>query len=364
MIIFVCPEPTPSNERDGLLQRVKAIDAEFEQHDRVILSLAFTRNLRMRVLRRSSTLTVEYLNVFLHWSRIYRLAKHASAVYVHTCNHALRILPLYLILKNIVTDLHGAVPEEIAVEGKRFASWRYKYIERVVVAHSAALIFVTRAMRAHFEKKYGTLRPVSFVIPIFSTLPPAVDQQRESALVIYAGGVQSWQCIDEMIEASLTLASQCRVIFLTGDPQTFRKKAEARGLKAQIETVPREELPRWYARACFGFVLRDDCVVNTVACPTKLVEYMQFGVIPIVKLVEIGDFASYGYRYIRLLDCVEGKLPSVAEMESARDINRSIVEQMAIDGRTELLNLVTLASQGKIRKAPVEIRRATYAGDR
>jgi hypothetical protein len=349
MIVFICSEPTPQNERDGLMQRVTAIDSAFEGQERTILSLSFFGNQRRKIFRRSPVLTVEYLNVMLHWPRIAWLARRASAVYVHTCNQAFRILPLYFMLRNIVTDLHGALVEEIAMEGKRFACWRYRHIERIVVKRSAALVYVTHALKTHIENKYRTVEGSAWVVPVFSKLPPPPeDMARNEDLAIYAGGLQSWQCIDEMLTTAVKTQDRLRFLFLTGHPEALQRRAAAAGLKARIESTPWSELPGQYAQAAMGFVLRDDSVVNAVACPTKLIEYLHFGVVPVVKLEQIGDFPLHDYQYIKVADLVQGRIPSLQEMEAARIKNRIIVEAMAADSREQLERLVRAASSGTI----------------
>lgn len=347
MIVFICPEPTSENERDGLIQRVKAIDAAFELQERMILSLSFTGNLRRAVFHRSPTLTVEYLNAFLHFPRIFRLARRASAVYVHTCHHAFRILPLYFISRNIITDLHGALVEEIQMQGRNAARWRYRHIERIVVRRSAALVYVSRALKTHMEKKYGRLRGSPWVIPIFSRLtvpPPGVV--RCANLAIYAGGLQQWQCIDDMIAVAVKLQDRLRFLFLTSDPDILRQKAIAAGLNAEISSVASDELPGCYARAAMGFVLRDNSIVNAVACPTKLIEYLHSGIVPIVKLEQIGDFQQHGYQYIRMDDLLQGRIPAESDLDAARSTNRRVVEMMANEGREQLGRLVSCAVEG------------------
>lgn len=51
--------------------------------------------------------------------------------------------------------------------------------------------------------------------------------------------------------------------------------------------------------AIVGFVLRDEHILNSVANPTKLVEYMWCGIIPIVKYEDLGDYSDLGYEYIK-----------------------------------------------------------------
>jgi len=256
---------------------------------------------------------------------------------------------LYFILTNIVTDLHGALVEEIAMEGKKFACWRYRHIERIVIRHSAALVYVTRALKAHIEKKYRTVNRMHWIVPIFSKLPaPPENIERERDLVVYAGGLQSWQCIEDMLTTAVRMQDRLRFHFFTGDPEGLRRRTAAVGLNAQIESAPWSELPTKYAQAAMGFVMRDDSIVNTVACPTKLVEYLHFGVVPVVKLERIGDFPLYGYQYIRADDLVQGYLPSMPDMEFARVKNRMIVEAMAADSREQLERLTRAVAEGTV----------------
>ena len=54
----------------------------------------------------------------------------------------------------------------------------------------------------------------------------------------------------------------------------------------------------YYMKNDCGVVLRNDNIVNRVACPTKLIDYLQYGLIPIVLSPHIGDFYNLGYKYI------------------------------------------------------------------
>jgi hypothetical protein len=339
MILFIGPEPTKNNLNDGLIQRVQAIDQNFSDKERRILSVSFTGNLHGNSFRRSNTLSVEHLNAFIHLLRIYRLARSSSCIYVHTCGQAFRVLFLYFIFSNIITDLHGIVPEEIALQKKRFARLRYELIERIVVRHSKALICVTEAMQRHYLHKYGKVNAEFFIIPIFPMMHTPKNMSREPNMVVYCGGVQAWQCIDEMLQAAAQTAAKMRFVLLTGNTIVMKEKAAAAGLSALILSAPKRKLVDYYAQASFGFVLRDDNIVNRVACPTKIVEYMYYGVIPIVKAVEIGDFAHANYCYVRIDDYLRGRIPCAAKLEEMRTKNRRVIDILRTNNINELLRL-------------------------
>ena len=98
--------------------------------------------------------------------------------------------------------------------------------------------------------------------------------------------------------------------------------------RLKVIAVRKSEVYGHYLRADLGFVLRDDSVVNRAACPTKMVEYMACGVIPVVLQPEIGDFARRGYARIGLEQFVSGDLPSREKLEEMREHNYRLVQSM------------------------------------
>lgn len=97
-----------------------------------------------------------------------------------------------------------------------------------------------------------------------------------------------------------------------------------------------------YQTAHYGFVLRDDITVNNVACPTKLVEYLQYGILPILLTPNIGDFAARGMEYLPLEDLLAGKLPSEEQRRQMAARNGEVLGlllQDHLDGRRQLAAL-------------------------
>ena len=79
----------------------------------------------------------------------------------------------------------------------------------------------------------------------------------------------------------------------------------------------------------YGFVLRDDIAVNNAACSTKLVEYMNYGIVPIVLSDIIGDFKEYGYDRISVEDM--GYLSSYKSLNNIRIIKKIKQKNNQID---------------------------------
>lgn len=344
MLIFLADEPTAERERDGMSQRVRWVDEKFCDVPRVILSISPKRNFRRKRLIRSSVLTVEEVNIFLHFPRILYLALRSDVIYVHSCFHALRALPLYFLGLHIITDMHGVVPEELQLSGKPLASRLMSFVEQIVVKRSAAMVFVTDAMRRHFKKKYSLEgQPCTYVIPILTREEPVRRQvRRNPKLVIYAGGLHVWQRVDQMLDAVEQTKREFNFLFLTGEADRLRAKLNGRRLtEVGVDSVPKAQVFEYYERASLGFILREECVVNRVACPTKLVEYMWAGVVPIVEQPLIGDFNEKGYKYILLSNFVKGRVPKPEDLDVMREHNLRIahqLEELSLDQFTRLRN--------------------------
>ena len=195
---------------------------------------------------------------------------------------------------------------------------------------------VTRAMVEHLRGKHPASRTEFLVLPILDAGPagPEDDLEPRSTsgrpTVIYAGALQRWQNVDLMIETARDGIGKFDFTFLTERSGRVREGGASGGIERPISVkcAQRQELPGFYRQADYGLVLRDDLVVNRVACPTKLSEYLWFGVIPVVKFAGLGDFPRFGYRYVTLEDFRAGRLPDPEEQRDMRRSNYEAIEKV------------------------------------
>jgi hypothetical protein len=165
--------------------------------------------------------------------------------------------------------------------------------------------------------------------------------------VIYAGGTQKWQNVPAMLNVIARALDRADWWMYTPDIDVMRNAASPE-VQAHpnfhVASATRAELNQVYQQCHFGFILRDDMVVNHVSCPTKLIEYLAFGIVPIVDTPNIGDFNTYGMRYVSVEDFAKGRIPDAAtRMEMAahnRQICERLVEQKAT-GEKELIEALT-----------------------
>ena len=100
--------------------------------------------------------------------------------------------------------------------------------------------------------------------------------------------------------------------------------------------------------ASLGFILRDNNAVNRVACPTKLVEYIQHKVIPIMDSPQIGDFYEKGLKYVSISDFVRGDIPNEEERVKMTEANVNIVDDMIFERESAMQYIGKTIRKGRM----------------
>jgi len=344
MIVFIAPFPALSNEKDGMVQRVASIDKLVNELPRVYLDISLRRFWSKRIHHFGGA-TVFQLHGLLHFFFIISWLRRASIVYIHSVMYSQNALIAYWIAKPI-TDLHGVVPEESEYKGNRLRAIVYGIIELIALHRSSAVIYVTSAMKCHFEKKYGRRTTPDLIIPIIQNnfdergqCENVLGAKRDSKRVIYAGGLQAWQNIAMMLDAAASV-TQMNYVFLSGESMELQHMADSANVVSfKCSAVDPDCVPDHYLTCTYGFILRENVLVNRVACPTKLVEYMYWGVIPVVLTPNIGDFVELGYEFVTLDDFRKGHVPDDNKASNMRAINRQVAERLNATSEGELLRL-------------------------
>lgn len=310
MILFLSKYPCTKEEfRDGFFQRVVDIDNNFEHDERVYLSISLFKNISSKEEGPSETLRRSYFyNLFFHFFLIIRLFRTAKLVYVQSLYNALYSFLFIKYIKNTyVLDLHGVVPEELEYQGLRVKSAIFNFIEKSIFGKLDICIAVTQRMADYYKLKYPRCKCEYIVYTIFPSnlteYHSEKDDHNNCVSIIYSGNTQKWQNIDFMLGLiKNNLYSNYKYTILTGELEKMKDALVLHQLdkeeSIELRSVSPSKLKDYYKKAHYGFVLRDDVVVNNVACPTKLVEYMFYGIIPIVLSDNVGDFKELNYDRI------------------------------------------------------------------
>ena len=348
--LFMAPYFTDDRLADGYFQRVQAVDHMLsEDHLRIYASW----------LDADDVLGVPHVYIWddthieiryphpdpANDDRIVRIARKAGTVYHHCITFANELVTRDESVRKIF-DMHGAYPEELRMYGREEQAGIDEEQERLAMQYGQAVVCVTQSMAEHLTQKYGRIPGEVILLPIFDEKKlrqcRALEKKESGkATVVYAGGMQKWQNVEMMQEAASRTCGAFRYCFFTPDPQAFWKKWTygARSREIEVSSKTPDEVVSAYASCDYGFLLRDDIVVNRVACPTKLVEYLAAGILPILNTPNIGDFVRDGMAYISLEDFVSEKLPPREEKERLVEQNLKVVrtlEERYHQGRQQL----------------------------
>lgn len=348
-VICLTPYPNDQDIRDGYCQRIENIDERLETTTRTYIYLSVKYNWHWKSEKKRDQLILVDANIILHFRKLMAILASSENVYIPSVS-SLRLFFLPLVSspgfrkKNIIFDVHGAYPEELRYNGHYLLSKLYEVLERFLFARATVCMFVTYSMQTYYLQKYPFISSRTLVVlPNLSEttleLPTAeqINFARELGITsadvvfIYSGNVQGWQNIPLMLDTIVSLSNpRYKFIILTLKVREFQVLINEHGLSGRgiiVKSVAPDELPNYYQLAHYGFVLRDPHILNQVACPTKMVEYLYHGIVPIVKSEDIGDFKELGYEFIEV-EAVNDNMGQYKSVKN-RDIVRGILSQMA-----------------------------------
>jgi hypothetical protein len=208
-----------------------------------------------------------------------------------------------MILRNpkVISWFQGVVPEEAYYVFKsriRQRLWEVFEIFSFIVSNH--YIFVSRAMCKHYRDKYFFLNFGArkyTVIPCInkSRLNPELFGIKKSLSFVYAGSLAEWQKFSYICDIYKKIENRCldaSFLVLTSDvcgAELILNEKEISNYN--VKYVPYEDVDSELIKCKYGFVIRDDHVVNRVATPTKISGYLANGVVPILSKY-VGDFFS------------------------------------------------------------------------
>jgi hypothetical protein len=233
---------------------------------------------------------------------------------------------IFLLSKKRVLDIHGVVPEEFEMCGDYNNYKIFNSIEKFAVKKADVIVSVTNKMADHVIKKNGIINKKNIIVlPILPNKGKISNNLNMDNMnsIIYCGGLQKWQQVDKMLEYVNKNKNKNKFTFLVPDPEqllSLYKDKYEEDFPGTVTSSPSEEVSEWYKKNSLGLVLREDIIVNNMACPTKLIEYFQNDILPIVDSENIGDFKDMGYRYISYKD----ELPSQNEWKKMILENKSV----------------------------------------
>lgn len=227
----------------------------------------------------------------------------------------------------------GVLPEEnlISFHGlKKYFKYAYnRILEKLALKYSEKIFFVSESMHKHYTDIYGYKENKHFIMPCFNQdldVSCFTDSKYNHPTFVYAGSLASWQCVEKTLELFSLIKTEIpssKLTLLTAEKDKAYELLNKYGIHdAEVKYVHYKDLNEELAKYKYGFLIREDIIVNNVATPTKMNSYMACGIIPIFSSV-IGDFNE-------VFANIKYKVPVVSEKETIHAIKN--IENTTISG--------------------------------
>lgn len=210
----------------------------------------------------------------------------------------------------IIYDVHGASVEEYEFLSAPHTNQKIKkwIADRCLLSleYAGLVLCQSRAMALYIQALKKGEEPWVYPMLIDNSWRISLDEimrervsirsdlniHEDAVVFVYAGGLAKWQKIEETLAVFRRYHSRfpdCRLIFLTNEikrdwmPQAIRPLVEEGAMK--ILTLNHGDVSRYLCAADVAFLLRDDILLNRVASPTKLGEYLSRGLLVVSEKV-------------------------------------------------------------------------------
>lgn len=205
----------------------------------------------------------------------------------------------------VIFDYHGASPEENWVmHGQKLLYYFYKRIEKFSLKQCDHILVVSETFKDYLRDHFKLpLEKISIVRNFLEStwleqgtpdkweLRQRLHLPTDKLVFVYAGNFQQWQEKEILgLLANYLEKFKNRVLFLI----LTNSKQESIPLEAsvcQIRSAEHHEVYQFLQAGDFGILLRRNNVLNAVADPTKLAEYLACGLTLLVS--GIGDAKKY-----------------------------------------------------------------------
>jgi hypothetical protein len=217
----------------------------------------------------------------------------------------------------VLYDCRGIVVEEM--EGTWKSSWKrillpmkmseLRKIEEYVVNEVDVLTAVSDGLSTYLEHYYGRkadriIRPVVNPAKFFfsNTIRTSIRQSlginEEQILFIFVGGGNYWQSLNLLKNWwNNSRKNDFTLLILTHNPSDYDKclsESTASPGRIIIKSVSHQEVSSYMCAADFGILFREAGVVNNVASPVKLSEYLCTGLkvltnLPVYQRIQSDD---------------------------------------------------------------------------
>lgn len=234
----------------------------------------------------------------------------------------------------ILFDNRGLPVEEIEMGGKKSIAYRLnksvKYKATIFSKdHSDIYSFVTNNLREYLIKtyNYSDYKP-HFIIPTLhlesnieaktlEQIKKNIFYNEQNFYVTYMGSVATWQNISQVLETYSLIKQQiplAKLLLLTNGTIKFPESMRDTLIDSIIvKSVPHHLIKYYLNISQLGLVLRSNSIVNKVAAPTKIAEYLSND----LKILYKGEIGV-------LKDLIHNQSDLIIDMDESNWLNKII----------------------------------------
>lgn len=200
----------------------------------------------------------------------------------------------------IITWFQGLGGEEaLMTRNSKRDKFLWSCVESFAIKFSYLNIYVSERMRQYYSDRYRSISVDKnyFIMPCFNrNLNLNVfdfPSKYNNPSFVYAGGLDKWQCIEKTLKLYKEIEDKypkASITLLTKQSKEASQLLEKFSIKnGTIKFVKLEDLDNELSQYKYGFLIRENHIVNNVSTPTKMNSYLANGIIPIYTNV-IDDF--------------------------------------------------------------------------
>lgn len=206
-----------------------------------------------------------------------------------------------------VLDMRAALSEEVKLRRKNTILRYYymRYVEKIELKKADKLTCVSHNLKMYIENISGRQKVAvipccfdkkkfKFDVVARKKLRKSLGFNNDQKVICYSGGLSNWQRIDDIIFLYEKISKQTqgfKFLFLTRESTQLQLKLDNSTLcrtSYMIKSCQHDDVYRYLSAADAGIIMREDTIVNNVASPIKIAEYMACG-LPVILTRGIGD---------------------------------------------------------------------------
>lgn len=239
----------------------------------------------------------------------------------------------------------GVAPEEYLMSGGGGFKYKVKeFMERIAVKSCNLLFVVSDKMLYHYKNKYNYKGDNYLVMPCYNLEfnPQLISRTLERYTYpsfVYAGSMSTWQCIEETLELFGKVQDRkphATLTLLVKEKEKAYKLIDKYNLKnVVVKYVALDKLQNELLNYKYGFLIREDNIVNNVATPTKMNSYLASGIIPI--------FTDAVDSFVENIDLGKDNTICLASNDSIEFKSNIIINHLSINTNvTDLIDRINL----------------------